>query len=49
MLSLRRKEAQVFEDIEKANDREPVAVIAQNHPDVFVSFVWDNTRDSTGD
>jgi hypothetical protein len=33
----------MFEEIEKANDGREVVIAPQNHPDIFVSFVWDNT------
>jgi hypothetical protein len=37
----------MFEEIEKAHDEEPIPSLPQNHPDVFVSFVWDTTPDAT--
>lgn len=33
----------MFEEIEKANDGREVVIAPQNHPETFVSFVWDTT------
>jgi hypothetical protein len=38
-----RKESPVFEEIEKANDGREMILAPQNHPDAFLSFVWDTS------
>jgi hypothetical protein len=34
----------VFEEIEKANDGREMILAPQNHPSLFLSFVWDTTE-----
>lgn len=33
----------MFEEIEQANDGREMILAPQNHPAVFLSFVWDTT------
>jgi hypothetical protein len=35
----------MFEEIEKANDGREMILAPQNHPQMFLSFVWDATAD----
>jgi hypothetical protein len=37
----------VFEEIERKADERETVIAPQNHPFAFVSFVWDNTVDSS--
>jgi hypothetical protein len=37
----------MFEEIEKANDGREMILAPQNHPDAFLSFVWDTTAEET--
>lgn len=34
----------MFEEIEKANDGREMILAPQNHPALFLSFVWDTTE-----
>jgi len=37
----------MFEEIEKAHDGREMILAPQNHPMVFLSFVWDSTAGAT--
>jgi len=39
----------MFEELEKAQDGQEMILAPQNHPDMFLSFVWDTTVAQTGD
>ena len=39
----------MFEEMEKVGDKTEMAFAPQNHPTVFLSFVWDATQGAEGD